>query len=344
MPTNEILCISYFDQVVGPTVFYCHDELDNFEHPDLGTILEFLTVEGTFIFAFRKFQTVNHLFYIESKSSRGGKELVMISYLIRAAYFRKEIEDVFKYLDLKNPVLEQYAAELRNMEGFPILLHKHKRTKAQNELFDIASDVFKKEFLKNYNKYFKKLSPKIGAGPPVKTYPGLKKLFIIGSKSVGKKTLLKTLEAIQFYKQNNNDLPSKILELSIDNLAILTYDCVENDTGCEECLNYGDCVEKAQGFVLLFNVADKNSIVNIKDKFQRIAKKTMETKNGKLPILIIGNLFNDKTEIDAEYIDNELNLKELREYGIKIKYYTINILKEDPKLMKAFRWLIKHII
>lgn len=342
---REILTLTFFDQVLGPTIFYSMNELDDIDHPDLGRILEFSTVEGTFIFAGRKYQTINHVFYLDSDLARGGKELVMISYSIRAAYFKNEIEDVFRYLDLKTPLLEEYTAELRNVEELPSILHKHKRSRAQNELFDSSSDKFKKEFLKTYNKYFERLSlVKIGAGPPTTPHQELKKLYIFGSKNTGKNTLLKTLEAIQFYKQNDNDLPSKFLEVSIDNLKVLKHDCVENHIKCESCNNYEYCIKKSQGFILLLNLKDRNSITDIKEKFLRLAKKNTEIKNGQQPFLIIGNIFDDKLEIDFKFVNDELNIKELQELGVKIKYYSIDILKDDNKLMEAFRWLIKQVL
>ena len=63
---NQILCISYFDQIIGPNRFFCSEPLkEGPDSPDLNKILEFNDEEGTFIFAFRKYQTVNHLPYAQ---------------------------------------------------------------------------------------------------------------------------------------------------------------------------------------------------------------------------------------------------------------------------------------
>ena len=95
--SEQILCVSYFDQVIGPNLFYCSEEhLEGPEYPDLGRILEFNESEGSFIFAFRKYQTLNHIFFIDSNVARGRKEILMITYLIKSAYFKNEIADVFK--------------------------------------------------------------------------------------------------------------------------------------------------------------------------------------------------------------------------------------------------------
>ena len=106
MSQNQILCITYFDQVIGPSTFYSNELLSaSVEAPDINRILEFNDEEGTFIFAYRKFQTVNHIFYVDSDFARGGKELMMITYMIKTAIFKDEIVDVFRYLDSKAPVL-----------------------------------------------------------------------------------------------------------------------------------------------------------------------------------------------------------------------------------------------
>ena len=122
---EEILCISYFDYLIGPSTFYCNESLeDNPDYPDLNKILDFNEEEGSFIFSYRKFQTINHLFFMQSDAARGGHELLMITYMIRAAYFKNEIIDVFKYLDSKIPILEEYASEIKEIEesiGKPVI-------------------------------------------------------------------------------------------------------------------------------------------------------------------------------------------------------------------------------
>ena len=113
MSQDQILCVSYFDQVIGPNTLYCNEALTEIiGAPDLDKILEFNDEEGTFIFAYRKFQTVNHIFYIDSKIARGGKDLMMITYMIRTAIFKDEIVDVFKsYPQLRTEVI---AASIRH--------------------------------------------------------------------------------------------------------------------------------------------------------------------------------------------------------------------------------------
>ena len=109
MPSESILCLSFFDSIIGPSIFYCSETLDPKEHPDLGRILEFSEAEGNFIFTYRKYQTINHIFYVKSEYARGGREILMITYMIRAAYFKDEITDVYNFLLSKAPDLENFA-------------------------------------------------------------------------------------------------------------------------------------------------------------------------------------------------------------------------------------------
>ena len=72
--------------------------------------------------------------------------------------------------------------------------------------------------------------------------------------------------------------------------------------------------------------------------------KCEEIENERVPILIIGNKFDDKEEFDSDYVYNTFNLKELQDCGMKIKYFPINVIKENNKIMQALRWLVRHMI
>ncbi|MFX1337628.1 MAG: ADP-ribosylation factor-like protein [Promethearchaeota archaeon] len=343
-PREEILCISYFDQIIGPSQFYCQESLDDNEHPNLNRILEFNDELGSFIFAFRKYQTVNHIFNISSEYARGGEELLMISYMIRAAYFRNEIVDVFKYLESKKPILESYAEELKNLKELPEILHNKNKSGIKDTILDIGSQKFKNDFLKLYEKYLIELSPKFKVESPIHLKQVSKKIFIFGERYTGKTTFLKNVEDIQFHNQINNDLPTMIYEIIIDNLAILTYDCFEQDFDCDRCKNFGGCIKNAQGFIVMLNASDKNSVSGGLEKFQKIVNKCQEIGNQEVPILIIGNIFDDRGEFESDYIYNKLNFKELRDCGMKVKYFPINVKKEKGKIMQALRWLVRHMI
>jgi len=267
--------------------------------------------------------------------------------MIRAAYFKDEITDVYNYLSSKAPDLESYASELKTLQDLTELLHSHKNRTNQKEILNVASKKFKKEFLTLFNKYLEKMSPQIDLTTHLLDKGNLKKIYIFGPRNAGKSTLVKNLEVIQFlqYKKNNmkRDLVSKIYDFIIDNIEVLTYECVDEDTDEERTRLYEDCIDNAQGFILVFNASNKDSIKETIEMFQLVLNRCQD-KGNTMPIVIIGNKFDDKEEITSDMIYEKFDMEELEECGLSIEYFSINILNEDDKIINAIRWLLKQII
>jgi len=347
MPKEVILALSYFDSILGPNLLHSSSPLNSQEHPDLGRILEFTEEEGNFIFTYRKYQTINHIFYIDSEFARGGKELLMITYMIRAAYFRDEITDVYNYLSSKAPDLESYASELKSLQELTELLHSHKNRTNQKEILNVAPKKFKKEFLTLFNKYLEKMTPQLDLTTHLLGKGNLKKIYIFGPRNSGKTELVKNLEVIQFlqYKNNNmkRDLTSKIYDFIIDNIEVLTYECIDEDTDEERISLYEDCIDNAQGFILIFNASNKDSIKETIEMFQLVLNRCQD-KGESMPILIIGNKYNDKEEITSDMIYEKFDMEELEKCGLSVEYFSINVLNEDDKIINAIRWLLKQMI
>ncbi len=341
---EQLLCITYFDSIIGPNTFYCSNPINKTEHPNLKRVLEFNEEEGTFIFSYRRWQTINHIFYVDSELARGGKEFVMISYLLRSSYFRNEIVDVFKYLESKTPILEEYASKLKGDKDFSKILHPSKDRSVSSKLTDEGSEEFQNNFKKLFYNYFKKLSPVSEINALLKTKSSLKKIFILGSRYAGKSTFLKNIEQVQFLNQTNNDLPTRVYDVIIDNIDILTFDCIDRDLECEKCKNYGGCAENAQAYIVMLDVSNEDTFDETKNKFQKIIKRYSTHEKKINPILIIGNKINSKETINVHTIHKAFNVKDLKDSGIKIKYYPINILKDKKGIMTALRWLVKHMI
>jgi signal recognition particle receptor subunit beta len=344
MSQEQILCVSYFDQVIGPSKLYCNEALtDVVGAPDLDRILEFNEEEGTFIFAYRKYQTVNHLFYIDSKFARGGKDLLMITYMIKTAIFKDEIVDVFKYLDSKTPILEDFAEDIKKLNELTLLLHLKKSVTTENVL-NFADEELKASFLEIYNQYFQKLTPEYRLETPIKSKKRIKKIFIIGASKTGKKTLLKNVELIQFLNIKNNDLPTRIYEVIIENLEILYFDRDKCELGCKAFDSFEDCLQHSQGLILVLKLSDENSLLETKNLYQIIENKFTEMEKELVPVLIIGNKFSYDDDDKTEFIHNTFEIENLKERGRRIKYFPINILEEDQKVMKALRWMVKNIL
>ena len=345
MSQDQILCISYFDQVIGPSNLYCSEPLiETVGAPDLGKILEFNDEEGTFIFAYRKYQTVNHIFYIDSRMARGGKELLMITYMIKTAIFKDGLVDVFKYLDSKTPILEDFASELKDLHELSPLLHVKKSAFSEGGILNLAEKELKNSFLDMFNKYFRKLTPEYQLATPMRKKRLIKKIFIVGAPRAGKTTLLKNIELIQFLNIKDNDLPTRIYEVIVENLEILEYDKMQCKFSCKGFDSFEECLTHAQGLILIFDASNKTSLTQTKEMFQTIDDKRLEMKCELVPVLIIGNKIYNKEVFKPESIHETFEIKELKEAGMRIRYYPINILEEDVKIMRALRWLIKNML
>ncbi|MHA2393932.1 MAG: ADP-ribosylation factor-like protein [Promethearchaeota archaeon] len=345
MSQDQILCISYFDQVIGPNMLYCSEPLHGtIGAPDLGRILEFNEEEGTFIFAAHKYQTLNHIFYIDSQLARGGKDLLMITYMIKTAIFKDEIVDVFKYLDSKTPILVEFAEEIKEMNDLPSLLHVEKRISIEESAINFADAKLKNAFLELFNKYLLELSPEYGLETPIKSKRLLKKIFIVGPPESGRKTLLKNIELIQFLNVKKNDLPIRIFEVIIENLEILNYDEKKCEFGCRGFGSFNECVDHAQGLILIFKPSDQNSILEAKQLFQVIEEKRLEMSLEQVPILIIGNKISVNDDGKKEFVHSVFEIEELKKRGRRIRYFPIRILEEDQRVMKSLRWMIKNIL
>lgn len=347
MSKDSILCVSYFDTVLGPNTLYCNSTLNSKEHPDLGRILEFSDEEGNFVFTFRKYQTINHIFYIDSEYARGGKELLMVTYMIRAAYFKDEITDVYNYLLSKTPDLEVFASELKNLNGLTELLHSQKDRTNQKSILGLASKKFKKDFLNIFNRHLEKMIPQVNLTSHLLAKGDLKKIFVFGPENAGKTTFVKNLEVIQFLQYKNNakkrDLANKIYDFLIDNIEILTYECIEDDTNGKIVKLYEDCLDNAQGFILIFNASNKDSLKETIEMFRLVLNRCLD-KGDFMPILIIGNKFRDKEEITPDLIYENFDMDELAECGLLMEYFSIDVLSENEKIIEAIRWLLKQII
>ena len=90
------LVISYFDQVMGPSILYCNKDLNEIQHIELNKLLDFKSRESCIILANDKYQTINFSFLIKSEDSRGGFEQILLSYIIKEDDIKSEYLDIFK--------------------------------------------------------------------------------------------------------------------------------------------------------------------------------------------------------------------------------------------------------
>jgi hypothetical protein len=154
------LVISYFDQVMGPSILYCNKEINEIRHIELNKLLDFNSRENCIILANDKYQTINYSFLIKSEDSRGGVEQFLLSYIIKEDDIKSEYLDIFKFLRSKQPILQNLANEIKKLRWLPKLLT------IKNKAFDTivlkkASQRDKDDFLSLYNKYYNLLFPEV---------------------------------------------------------------------------------------------------------------------------------------------------------------------------------------
>ena len=219
---EKFLVISYFDTLVGPNILYSKSEDINkiYGFPNLSRILDFSEEDGTFLFSFRKFQTINTIFNVESDLARGGKDQLMISCVIRVSYFKNELTDIFQYLESKKPLLERFADELKVLPNFNLVLHKNKEAPTIKKFKDYIKEAKVVDFFSLYNKYFDLIFPESEIRIITQDINVQKKILLLGPKGSGKDTFLRTIEALQFFNQDKIDIPTRILGIIIDNIIL----------------------------------------------------------------------------------------------------------------------------
>ena len=154
------LVISYFDQVMGPSILYCNKEINEIRHIELNKLLDFNSRENCIILANDKYQTINYSFLIKSEDSRGGYEQILLSYIVKEDDIKSEFLDIFKFLRSKQPFLQNLANEIKKLRWLPKLLT------IKNKAFDTiilkkASQRDQDDFLGLYNKYYNLLFPEV---------------------------------------------------------------------------------------------------------------------------------------------------------------------------------------
>jgi len=331
---EKFLVLSYFDMRVGPSILYSNSDVTNiYEFPDLSKILDF-NEEGTFIFSFRKFQTINTIFSMTSDIARGGQDLLMISCVIRGSYFKNILTDIFQYLESKKPILERFVAELKVLPNFNLVLHKNK-IKTTIEQFKEYCKEDNVDFFSIYDKFFELIFPESEIRIITQDINLQKKILLLGPKGSGKDTFLRTIEALQFYNQSKIDIPTRILGIIIDNIIL---------SNTQEFLNGKIELDIAQAIIFIIKNIDKNTCNEVNSLLEKYISSYSNKKFGKVPLLIINNVFQEETPLREKEIKNNIsNLKRLRKEKIPIKYYSLNVSLEDQKLLEPLKWLVKEI-
>ena len=342
--TEEYLCVSYFDQKVGPSLLFCNETLtDIYGVPNFDNILGFCEDEDTILFSFRRFQTINHIFTIESKYGRGNQDLLMISYFIKASFFRDKIPDFYGYLNSKKPVLEEFSSELKKIKELPSILHNYS-PKSNQFLFDLCPENFKSLFLELYKKFLDKISLHKELRILSRAEINLKKIIIFGNPKEKAEILLKNMEAIQFYNKYNNDLKTSITGMVLENTETINDNCIKSDIDCNKCKSHAGCLNNAQGLIFVIDSVLNDSLSKGRQIFHKVLNRCLAVKADLDAILIINNTIYNENTFQLEDIIDKSSLGNLTNLNLSMKHYSMNIINDDDKIMESFHWLIKSFI
>ena len=263
---EKYLVISYFDMRIGPNILYSNSDISNvYGFPNLSRILEFSEEDGTFLFSFRKFQTVNTVFNMKSDIARGGKDLIMISCVIRVSYFKNELMDILQYLESKTPILEKFANELKKLPNFNLVLHEYKMNPTIAQFTEYCEQN-KVAFFPVYDNFFDLIYPESEIRIITQDINLQKKVLLIGPKGSGKDTFLRTIEALQFYNQSKLDIPTRILGIIIDNIKLATtQDFLNGKIGLSDAQAIIFLIKNRKIYIFLFKPDEcKSSTFNNK--------------------------------------------------------------------------------
>jgi len=332
---EKFLVITYFDMRIGPNTLYSKSDITNvYGFPDLSRILDFSDTEGTFLFSFRKFQTVNKLFKMKSTLARGGKDSLMISCIIRASYFKNELTDIFQYLQSKTPLLEQFAKELKQLPHFNSVLHKYEKNPSVKQFIQYCEEE-NVDFFSLYDKFFKLIFPESEIKIITQDINLKKKILLLGSIGSGRDTFLKSIEALQFYGQSNLDIPTRILGIIIDNIIIKDP---------LELIEHKKEFTKAQAFIYIIRIMNEKSINELNLLLEHYFTAYFNNECKKIPITIINNIFKGEDSLREKELNEKIfAIKKLKKEKIPVKYYSLNVRNENPILFEPLKWLIKQI-
>jgi GTPase SAR1 family protein len=269
----------------------------------------------------------------------------MVSYLIRGDSLMDQISDIYYYLHSKKPILRTFAQKLSTLEELPDVVQENKYESLTRNVKSLGSDKFQKKFQKLYDQSYNDLLSKNEENGLSSVHETIKKLFILGGKNVGKTTFLNQVKAVQSNLNESTDLATKIFEVIIDNVEELRAECYNDLLKCDQCEINNRCITQAQGFIIIFNNSDRESISEAKERFNIIHEKFCKYNPDKaIPILLIGNKLQKNKEVKTTTPPNEWNIEKAKGCNIITKHIDVDLTNGGDRLQKSFRWIIKQLI
>ncbi|MFW9937552.1 MAG: hypothetical protein ACFFD5_07875 [Candidatus Thorarchaeota archaeon] len=122
------IVFSYFDKIIGPTVFYTYpkEKLNENEACIVANLMDQMISEGFFTYSFNGCNTLNYYFEIDSEWARGYKEFLMISVIFKDS-ISAEIEKVVFSL------CNEFSEWLKERDDIFIAFYKNYNSENQNK-------------------------------------------------------------------------------------------------------------------------------------------------------------------------------------------------------------------
>lgn len=304
---NHLLILTYFNQKIGPSVFYCNNLSDS-NKSELNEILNLfdLIKSGSFSYSKNNYKTLNYMFYIDSPLLRGKEVSFMITYLIRADRNR-----IFNgRFSLEEKIFEDFAHNIKNLEDISNVLYELTISNT-GKFKSIYSKQFKKEFQDLYFKYKELLSSSLIELKPHDIEISLIKF------NIPTEYLIKTIRAV-LHKKNVLIISSKLKKISnaINNFFLFIF---------EKSFKFNISIKTKKEYRILSKNNDNNEeYVVLKKKFLKSSKKRKDSENSIYVEDIIKEFY-----IENDPIPSVMKLKEeiYKIYTLTLKainYYEYN--------------------
>ncbi|MBD3186636.1 GTP-binding protein, partial [Candidatus Bathyarchaeota archaeon] len=271
--------LSYFDALIGPSILEIMPrdmKKEDFQLiPDLMNLYE----NEFFIHIFGNLQTANLIFDISSMGDRGG----VMTFQASIASTKGEINE-----DIARDILEAFQKQVSELTGIQTAIPRRGKPankQARENLREIMDGVFRSL-----------------PGDIVRLHSWDAKVFIFGEASVGKTTILNTLQET-VPKATLPTLNMDATKIKVSNLTMTAYDA----PGQENLRVLWKPYLKGQDglvFVLDSTRVDLESLTKSKHLLRDIISRTSMEK---LPLLVLFNK-NDLSEPDLPTLERELGI------------------------------------
>ena len=306
----KILVLSYFDELIGPSIFHVLPEQCNEEDMAFIKSLLDLNDQGFFVYQKGSYNSVNLQFQVESKGARGGKVLFMISLVL----LREQINPlVFK--EFLNVFVEEFSKIKDVRKGL-------QRTKQEGD------EMQKYMQLHGFFHSFYRILPK-----EMIIRDRNVRIMMVGLHDSGITAILDKFRTLTS-KQTKFHKKVSAKRLFLENLIITTYR-IPVRKGLEELFDYYLKIQDA--IVVVIDANDPSNFPKVRKQLKIISECIAE-KN--ISLMLDFNKI-DLTQRNFKKIRKELDLDALNFSNYKA--FPVSA-KTEEGLIESFNWVSSEIL